>query len=148
MDQKILANTHESIESDPSAEALYKTMDDLQRLTNEAISFGMQMQPSFFEGSSVQLSPGSSSIEHLASQSQLFYWPDEQNETQRAAPGCSQNDQEEPETGGGEAGISNEFSQRQEKHSLFTILIITIKHSINCVVTIGDFLAVHRIACF
>nr|GMD51843.1 transcription factor BIM2-like [Ipomoea batatas] len=112
VDQKILANTHESIESDPSAEALYKTMDDLQRLSNEAISFGMQMQPSFFEGSSVQLSPGSSSIEHLASQSQLFYWPDEQNETQRAAPGCSQNDQEEPETGGGEAGISNEFSQR------------------------------------
>nr|GMD55337.1 transcription factor BIM2-like [Ipomoea batatas] len=100
-DQTILANVHDS-ESDPSAEALYKTMDDIQRLTNEAISFGMQMQPSFFEGS----------IEHLASQSQFFYWPDEQNETQRAAPGCSQNDKEEPETGGGEAGISNEFSQR------------------------------------
>ncbi|XP_019194985.1 PREDICTED: transcription factor BIM2 isoform X2 [Ipomoea nil] len=102
LDQTILANAHDSTESDPSAEVLYKTMDDLQRLTNEATSFGMQMQPSFFEGS----------IENLASQSQFFYWTDEQNETQRAAPGCSQNGQEEPETGGGEAGISNEFSQR------------------------------------
>ncbi|XP_031109160.1 transcription factor BIM3-like isoform X2 [Ipomoea triloba] len=109
----LLANAHDSVESDLNGAAVYKTMDESHTVINEAIPFNMPLQPSLFDGVSVQPSHGSSSYtDQLASQAQLFDWADKQEETQSDVPIFDQNDQEELKTECGEDSLSIEYSQR------------------------------------
>ncbi|CAH9092633.1 unnamed protein product [Cuscuta epithymum] len=107
-------NTRDSVESGMNGEAGYKIMDEHHReVINEVIPYNMPLQPSLFNGISIQPSHGSSTYtDQLASEAQLFEWSDKQHKIQSEDLIFDQNDRDELKNKCRDDSSPNDYSQR------------------------------------